>query len=758
MRAPAALIVAAALAHAGSAWGQAAPLPELYLEVTVNGESSGAVLRFTQGPRGLRSSLQNLRDLGLDPGLFGLAGVEEFDLADVRGLTHRFDPAAQTLALDVAPALRAPTAIGARVAPDVAAAGASAPGLLLNYQLFASPGQGGRTAALHELRWFNGSGVLSSSGITTMRGEGRAYTRYDTYWTRSDPAKLETIQIGDVITNSLTWSRSLRLGGVQWRKNFELRPDLLTYPVAALQGTAVVPTAVSLYVNGMQQMSTEVPSGPFVINQIGGLNGAGQASIVTRDALGRSIATTLPLYIDTRMMAAGLSDFSVEAGMLRRDYGTRSFGYASTPSASASLRHGWTETLTVEAHGEAGRGLVNAGAGTLWRLGQLGVFSGSLSASGGRQQGVQGGAGYQYISPRFSFDAQTTRASKEYADLATTEGAPPATRTDRASLNVSLPGNQGASISYVGFKTPGQDRTRVAALAYSATLFGRVFLSLGAYRDLDRKDARGVSFSLSFALGGRTTASMTGGRQEDRSSRNFTLNRPADYGGGFGWALQQGSLEDSRYSQAQLQYLGSAGQVTVLAQRAGADQRYALDASGSLVMMDGTILPARQVGAGFALVSTGMPGIPVVSENRPLGLTNGSGHLLVPNLIPYINNQLSIDTGALPADARVPVSSRTAVPQRLAGVLVRFPVEQYAAATVVLHGVDGKPLPVGTPVVDAASGAKAVVGYDGMAFVDGLQAHNRLKVGSGAALCEVQFDYAPAQGALPTIGPLVCRP
>lgn len=758
MRALAGLVLAATVLPAGGAWAQAAPQAELYLEVSVNGEGTGMVLRFTQGPRGLRSTVQNLRDLGLDPALFGVAGREEFDLAAVPGLTHRFDPAAQTLALTVADALREATTIAARPARELATAAQSARGALLNYQVYAQGGHNGRAAAQHELRWFDPHGVFSSTGIATLRGLGRTYTRLDTWWTRSDPATLETVQAGDVITSALPWSRSMRLGGVQWRRNFELRPDLLTYPVAELRGTAVVPTAVSLYVNGMQQMSTQVPSGPFVIDQIAGLNGAGQASIVTRDALGRSVATTLPLYIDTRMMAPGLTDFSVEAGMLRRDYGIRSASYASSPAVTASARHGLSDTLTVEAHGEAGRGLVNAGAGALWRLGRAGVVSGALAGSMGRRHGLQASIGYQYISARFSVDAQTQNAGVGYADLASGEGAPPPRRSDRASVNVALPFGQNAGISYIGYRVPGQQPARIAAVNWAMPLPRGIYASLGAWRDLERPEARGLSFSVSMSFGERTAASATAGRQQGQRSHNVSLVRAADYGGGFGWALQQGGVQASRYAQAQLQYLGSAGQLTVLGQRNGDVNAIAVDAGGALVLMDGTVSAARQVGAGFALVSTGVPGVPVVHENRPLGVTNARGQLLVPNLIPYTNNLLSIDTSALPVDARVPSTSMTAVPQRLAGVLVRFPVEQYAAATVILHDGNGKPLPVGTAIFDPASGKRTVVGYDGMAFVDGLRADNVLQAGSGATRCDVRFAWRAGKGELPVIGPLACRP
>ncbi len=759
MRALAGLIVAMAVLPAGSARGQApAPASELYLEVSLNGEVTGMVLRFTQGPRGLRSTVQNLRDLKLDPALFGLADRDEFDLAAVPGLAHRYDAAAQSVTLTVADALRVPTAVAGRPDRELAAAAGSSRGALLNYQFYGQGGAGGRVAGLHELRLFDERGVFSSSGTTTLRGEGRAYTRFDTWWTRSDPVTLETVQVGDIVSNALTWSRSMRLGGVQWRKNFALRPDLVTYPVASMRGTAVVPTAVSLYVNGMQQMNTEVPSGPFVIDQIGGLNGAGQASIVTRDALGRSIATTLPLYIDTRMMAPGLTDFSVEAGMLRRDYGTRSFSYASSPAASASARHGVGDALTVEAHGEAGRGLANAGAGALVKLGGAGVASVSLSASAGRAHGLQSALGYQYISSRFSVDVQTQRAGERYADLASGEGSPPPRRSDRVSLNLALPFGQSAGISYVGYRVPGQEAARIAALNWSSPLPGGAYASVGAWRDLDRREARGLSFSISMSFGERISASATAGRQQGERSHNVALVRPADYGGGFGWALQQGGIETSRYAQAQVQYLGTAGQATVIAQRNGDRNGFAVDAGGSLVLMDGVLAPARQVGAGFAMVSTGLADVPVVHENRPLGRTDARGYLLVPNLIPYTNNLLSIDTAALPVDARVPSTSQIAVPQRLAGVLVRFPVEQYAAATVILHGADGMPLPVGTAVTDPATGRGTVVGFDGVTFVDGLRAQNRLVAGPAAARCEVRFAWQAAPGELPVIGPLVCRP
>ncbi|WP_223469979.1 fimbria/pilus outer membrane usher protein [Massilia soli] len=728
---------------------------ELYLEVTLNGKATGKILQFSEGARGLRSSAQNLRELDLNPAAFGISG-EEFDLADAHGLSVAYDAATQVLVLQVSDALRQPLALAARATRTVAE-GVASPGFLLHYDLYSQiGGSAGRTAAFTELRYFTPQGVFSSTGTATLRGLGRHFIRYNTYWQRSNPLTLESTQIGDIVSSSLGWTRALRMGGVQWRRNFALRPDLLTYPVAALAGSAVVPSSVSLFVNGVQQFAADVPSGPFVVNQVAGINGAGQATIITRDALGRSVSSSLPLYVDSRMLATGLSDYSVELGAVRRDWSTRSFNYASSPAASGSWRYGIGPNLTVEAHGEAGRGLVNGGAALLWRIGQFGVVNAAAAASGGRGDGAQGSIGYQYIAPRFSIDLQSQRASRRYADLGTGEGTPVARVSDRASINATLPLGQSVGLSWLSYQSPMQPAANVVAASYAVALRSGVYVTVSGFRDQHDRSVRGVSATLSIALGNRIAGTVGKGRQNGADNRQFSMSRAPDFGGGFGWTLQKGDIGGQDFDQAQLQYLGSGGHATLFTQRTGELRSTAANVNGSLVYMDGALSAARQVGSSFAMVATGVADLPVVHENRRIGRTDARGHLLVPNLVPYANNLISIDTSALPPDARIANTSMQVVPQQMAGVVSRFTVERYSAASVVLHGADGKPVAAGTLFRNMASGATVLAGYDGIAFVDDLAADNTLRSADGA--CEVRFGFKrPADGSLPVIGPLACK-
>ena len=729
---------------------------ELYLEVSVNAESTGLILRFTQVGKGLRSSVANLQQLGLDPARLVASGQSEVALDAIPGLSYEYDAARQSVSLQVADDLRSPYRISARPAAQTPPSRVT-PGAVLNYEAYTELGQTRRAALFHDVRYFNDSGVFSNTGTLNLGAGQRKYMRFDTFWSHADPETLQTWQVGDLISSSLSWSRAVRVGGVQWRKNFQLRPDLLTFPVASVDGTALVPSSLSLYVNGVQQYSASVPSGPFVLNQVAGINGAGQATIITHDALGRSVTTVLPLYVDTRMLAGGLSDYSVEAGAVRRDYGRRLFGYARQLVASASGRHGISDSLTVEGHAELAAGLYQAGAGALVRLGQAGVLNGSLSGSAGRSRGAQLGVGYQYMGPHFSIDVQSVRASAGFGDLASRDGSPVVRAADRLTVSLPLPAGSSISSSYIGYRTPGAPPSKLATMGYSATLFHGLFFNASLFQDLRQRAKRGFYFGLSMAFDNNLAFSVNSSRQNGESSRSASAQRPADFGGGVGWGVQAGTVGSNAYRQAQLEYLGNYGRVSARTQSSGTGNASSLGATGALLLMDGHVEAARQVGNGFALVSTGgVANIPVLHENRQIGVTGGGGYLLVPNLNPYGSNQISIATDELGVDARVPVTHINIVPRQLAGVLAAFPIERYSAATVIVQDADGKPLATGLPVLHVQSGKRTVVGFDGITFIDDLLEQNQLHIGEGDSACTVRFAYVRPASGLPVIGPLRC--
>ncbi|WP_174951882.1 fimbria/pilus outer membrane usher protein [Burkholderia lata] len=752
------LVLGAARADEPAALVMTDSTHDVVLEVSVNGESTALLAHFRERDGRLSASGADLRTIGFATDRLGIADAATVELDTIPGLRYRYDAAHQSVDLQMPDTLRRPYAVDSRALPATQAASA-ARGVAINYEAYAQT-IGDRQFSLYtDVRYFDPNGVFDTTGTAYFYNGQRRYTRFDTSWSRSDPARPSTTQIGDAISGSLAWTRSVRLGGFQWRSNFALRPDLVTFPIPSLAGSAAVPSAVDLYVNNVRQYTGNVPSGPFIIHDVPGITGAGQATVITRDALGRTVATSVPLYVDTRMLSAGLSSYSFEAGFLRRNYGLQSFDYDARPAVSGSMRRGVTDALTVEGHAEATGGVVNAGVGALMRLGYAGVVSGAVAGSAGRYPGTQVSVGYQVIEPRFSINAQTIRAFGRYGDLASRDGSPVPSATDQATLALPFMHRQTLSLSYIGFRLPQGPSARIGTVSYTLSFGDLASVSVSAYRDFAQQGANGAFVSLNIGLGRNTSINATVGRQRGQSNYTVDASRPPDYDGGWGWGVQTGGTGAVPYRQAQLRYLGHAGEVIAAAQNIDRQTGASLDVSGALVFMDRSLQVSRRIDDGFALVSTdGVAGIPVLHENRVIGTTDRAGHLLVPDLNAYQNNQIAIDSMKLPADARIARTSMTVVPQAQSGVVAHFGVSRYRAASVILRDAAGRPLPAGAHVHHAESGADTIVGYDGLTFIDGLKEDNHLVIDYGTQRCVAEFAFtAPGNGTLPTIGPLTCR-
>lgn len=769
----------AVLATANSAAAQ-----DLYLDLYINGQPTQSLYSFREAGGQLYISRADLIEIGVSPAALrdiapqpGAAGARHekngqplvasagalIGLDQVPGLHYRYDRQKQTVDLILSDGIRTANTVGG--ARRTAGPAQTATGLVLNYDAYAQTNtEQGSTTSLgvwSEQRLFSGWGILDNTGTNNIRSGSQGYIRLDTAWHYDFADRLTTLQAGDAISSSLNWSRSVRLGGMQLRSNFNLRPDLITFPVPQFSGSAAVPSTVDLYVNSVRQISADVPSGPFVINSVPGVNGAGLATLVVRDPLGRAVSTSLPVYVDSRMLAGGLQSYGVEGGVLRYNYGSSSFGYGGSAALNGVYRYGLNDWLTLESHGEGSAGVLNAGAGGLLRLGQWGVLNGSFSGSGGAgQSGVQAGLGYQLVLPRLSLALQSTRAYAGYRDLASIGATPPPRASDQASLSMPVGRTQTFGLSYIHLNQPAAGASSIGSLSYTLQLPHSLSLLLSAFQDFDQQHSRGAWLGLSFYLGHQTSGFATGGVNNGSSTFSANVNHNADYDGGWEWAAQAAHNAGSSSEMARAGYLGRYGEVLAAVQHAPQQDVVSLEADGGLVLMDGALEASRRIYDSFALVSTdGIGGVPVLHENRLLGNTDAGGHLLVPDLNSYQQNHLAIDDLALPADARVPANHMDLVPRSQSGVLAHFAIERYVAASLILHDRSGRELPLGTALTLAETGARFVVGYDGMAFVEDLKEHNHLQAqGPDGLSCTVSFDYHPAgtRGELPTLGPLTC--
>ena len=261
--------------------------------------------------------------------------------------------------------------------------------MLLNYDLsVAHGGSGGplTSGALLEAVAFSRFGNLVSSALVLDDGARRSATRLDTFWRYDLPQRMETLVVGDAVGVGGGWSRPARYGGVRWGRDFGMRPGFVTLPQLTLNGEAALPSTVEVLVNNARRLSQPMPSGPFELNNVPIVTGAGEINLVVRDLLGRETVIQQSYYASPRLLAPGLSDFSFEAGWLRTGYGESS-AYGDGFGA-ATWRQGLSRSLTGEAGVELQAKRRAAGVELAGLLGDWAVGRVALAASSSSTQGM----------------------------------------------------------------------------------------------------------------------------------------------------------------------------------------------------------------------------------------------------------------------------------------------------------------------------------------------------------------------------------
>ncbi|QOY74179.1 fimbria/pilus outer membrane usher protein [Pseudomonas sp. OST1909] len=740
---------------------------QLFLELVVNQMDTGRIIAVDQRAGQLFVPASALQDVGMKlPG----EPVGSVALDQVPGLHSDYDSNGQRLLLDVPPSWLQAQFIGNRnTYPRTQVM--SSFGALLNYDVYFNDTDDGGSylAAWNEVRLFDTWGTLSNTGQVrqtladgiTDSTLGNGYRRYDTTWRFSDDERLLTYEAGDVISGSLPWSSSVRLGGVQVSRDFAVRPDLVTYPLPQFAGEAAVPSSVDLFINGYKSDTAQLQPGPYTLTNVPFINGAGEAVVVTTDALGRQVSTTVPFYVTSTLLQQGLTDFSVAAGTLRRDYTLRDFGYGPGVT-SGTFRYGYSDSLTLESHAEASSDLTLGGLGANLRLGNFGVLNTALSQSQfDSRSGQQLSLGYQYNSTRYSLMYQRVERRDDYADLTLvdTPYASLSKRSEQVTLSLNFQRFGSLGLGYFDVQAADDSRTRLLNLSWSKPLWRNTSFYLSANREIgDSNWAMQAQLVIPFDLNGSLALSTE--RSKDGASRqriNYSRAVPSEGGVGYNLGYAQGDAPS--YRQADLTWRLQSVQLQAGVYGSSDAQTRWADASGSLVWMGGETFAANRINDAFVVVSTqGFAGIPVRYENQLVGQTDRNGHLLVPWSSAYYRGKYEIDPLNLPANVQSPnVEQRVSV-RRGSGYLLEFPLRRVLAASITLVDRQHQELPLGSLVVHEQSNTQAVVGWDGLVYLENLSAHNTLQVTlSEGRTCQATFDIDEQQQDVPLIGPLVCQ-
>ena len=649
------------------------------------------------------------------------------------GIIAAYDPASLTIRLVLAPEAVGPqtfsfsgnAGLGAaeRARPSDFALGIT--GSLVGSRDFSEPA--GNRRLLYNFAGFlniggrEKGGYLLFGGLVDLTNDAQRRFERDRLIAFKDfEGQALRLSAGDLIAGLPVIAGEADVAGISLERRYDaLQPLRNIRPTGRRQFVLDRPARIEIYANGALVQALEVNAGPVDLNRIPALSLSTNITIIVEDATGRREIDSFTLANDIELLGAGLNEFNVTAGLIRRP-SAGGFAYSAIPLLTGQYAHGLSDMVTVGGHFAATENYQNVGA-TLASLAPGGaVFLGG-SASHDMVRGDLGYAlslAYRGDPLRLSdLDSQLNirldYRSTNYRRLSQTF-APEPVRLDMA-VDYRLSLTDRVALSLGGNYLKGHDegpRTR-ALFGGVQVSFGRVLASATArYADVSGRTDQGVLATLTIPLGRNhfSTASYDSvtrqTRIEARRVRDITVPE-FDYG----MIAESSPLFDRMTGQARfansrfnfdVELVGTRGSATS-GTRDSSVVNFRLQSG--IAFADGILGIGRNPGRGFVMVdrhaSLGDARVEVETSGvgRRAGQSNRLGPAVVSQLAGYRPDNIRISLLGAPAGYDIGAGEYLSEPGALSGVKLTIGSDAYRSALVTFVLPDGAPVKLADGVV-----------------------------------------------------------
>lgn len=763
--------------------GSPTPVPAadrvLPLEVTVNGAKSGTWL-FVERAGVLyapRDAYEEWRvQLSTDtktPGTqpIDFKGQQYWPLSAVPGFNAKVNFANQSVELLFSPQAFAATRLTQEKSKKPVVSPVL-PSVFLNYDVNYSASY--LTAAptvqdlgmLNEIGVSTGLGVLTNSSIwrnlanNQVLGNPRQWLRLETTATRDFPDENRSLRLGDTSTRAGMLGRNVYFGGIQFGTNFGLTPGFVSQPLPVLTGLSAAPSTVELYVNDVLRQVSNVPTGPFAIENLPTLSGNGDARIVVRDLLGRETVIEQSFFTNSQLLAKGLDDWGMEAGSVRRNLGTTSASYGPG-FVSGTWRHGYNKALTLEGRAEVTSQLHTAELGLVsalpWQL------LGRAALMPSYEQSM--GSGYQWMlglanqGLRSSESLQVQGADRNFRQLGQDVTVTPTKLQVAGNWSYSSERLGAFGLGYASISRFDSSRVTTMSGNYSTNIGQRSNLMFTASRAQSGFISNAVAMTLVVPLDNNRVASAYASSHDKQNDFYATAAQNPDQDNHLGWRLLAGQQQNRRREEGGVYYYGRNGNLTGDVSNTPDQTALRLGANGGLVLADSHLFATQRLNDSFALAEVaGYGNVGVGLGSTVLTKTDAQGIALIPRLSAYQSNSVRLNPEDLPVSAELDSIEQDVVPAWRSGVKVTFPVRSGRGALLKIVLDDGDVAPAGAIAQIEGDKQEFYVARRGEAFVTGLQASNRVVLNWKDQQCK--FDVTlplETPDEIPRLGPLLCK-
>ncbi|MGH8779748.1 fimbria/pilus outer membrane usher protein [Paraburkholderia sp.] len=626
----------------------------------------------------------------------------------------------------------------------------------------------GLTAGMNLGAWrFRHVGSLTHDAQT-----GTHYQDVQTSLQRSVARLKSQLVIGDAFTEGTLFD-SVGFRGVQLATDDRMYPESQRGYAPTIRGIANSNALVQIRQNGNIIYETNVAVGPFEIDDLYPTGYGGNLEVTITEADGSKHVSKVPYAAAVNALRPGIMRYSVTVGQYRDQQ-----VHASPKLFEATVQRGITNVVTgyggiVAADGYVA-GVIGAALNT-----DFGAFGLDVTEASARLPNQPGRTGQ---SVRLSYskllaptDTNITVAAYRYSsngylglhdamvlrNLAARGMSDVMSRgIQRDQLQVTV--NQGLPAGFGSFylsgstqeywNRSGQDTQFQAGCNNS---FRRVNYGLSVSRQYDlmqRKWDNRVMLNVGIPLniGSHTVYSSTSVQHDSNGTvlaqasmaGALGVDNALSYGLNIGHTSGNGSAATSLGGN--VSYLSPVATVTGNVSKSTGYTQYGAGLAGGIVAYGGGVAFSPAMGETIAIIEA--------KDANGARVTNGSGlrvdhwgHAIVSSLTPFSTNEIEIDPKGLPISVELKSTSQRVAPTAGAVVRLKFDTEGGGRAVIVRASTaDGKPLPFGADVTDAAGNNVGTVAQAGRIVVRGLKSSNSaFNVKWGDAVdrqCKLSFD------------------
>jgi len=612
-----------------------------------------------------------------------------------------------------------------------------------------------------------------NASATQTNGAGFHYRGHMAYVERGLPALKSRMTLGDTVTDGKVFD-SVRFRGIRMDSDERMRPDSQRGFAPVVRGIAQSNAMVSITQLGREIYQTNVPPGPFVIDDLYPTGIGGDIDVTITESDGSQHTFKIAYTGTSELVRPGATHYTLAAGR------HENAGLLNAPAfVMGNLRRGLSNTMTGYTGLMVAEGYSALTGGLAFNL-PIGALATDFTFANTRTQrenyrgssvratwakilpvtGTQVSvASYRYSSSGYYNPAEAFMLRDRVArDPAGIFGLPLVQKPkNRMVVNASqqLPGRWG----YFNLSASSQDywmrdgRDTQYQLGWNRQIV-RASLGLSASRThnvfwqrWDNQYMVNVSMPLGGPGGIYTNTSYT--HREGAQALNASVSGTAgeQHQFGFGMFVNANAMDNTptQYSGgASASWNASKMQMNAnFSTSRGGNRQYGVSLNGGVVAFGGGIVLTPRLGDTIAIIQAkDAEGALIANQSGQVRL-NRRGLAIASYLQPYRQNRIALDPKGLSTDVALASTTRQVAPTAGAIVLLQYETERgYSILVNGRHG-DGRYLPFAATVTDQDGRSVGHIAQGGQALLRVNAPEGALTVRWGSEAGEAcQFQYA----------------